>query len=79
VVLRQESEIIYVRNGCERDSRWSGVEHRVNPAKVHGILPKPLVQLIDDRANPGSLRVVLEQGKRVQFLRHKIEEPYADL
>src|ERR1035437_9263952 len=78
-LLLKQSEIIYVRNGCERDSGGSGIEHRVNPAEVHGVLPIPLVQLINDRANCVALLVVLEQGKRVQFIRHKIEEPNSDL
>jgi hypothetical protein len=37
------SEVIHVRNGCKRDSRWGRVENRMNSAEVHGVLPVPLV------------------------------------
>src|ERR1035437_7130154 len=50
-IPRWESEVIQVRNGCERDSRWCGVTRRVNPAEVHRILPIPAIQLIGDHAN----------------------------
>jgi hypothetical protein len=55
------SKVLHSRNGRERDSRWGRVQHGVNPAEVDGILPVPLVQLIDHRADPVSLFVVLEQ------------------
>ena len=42
-------------------------------------LPIPLVQLIDYRADPVSLLVILKQRERVQFIQHQIEEPHADL